>query len=184
MANNFQVPGHQQTQQRQSSGFICIGTVNEVLMILIFSKMITTDPPQLACEFEITSPDSKVGWANVGPTSVLSSWRWANIGPTYIAVWEGCLWSERLIVALLHAISRHTTPWYYKIPLCLLHKITTSPECPVLCYQFASELKSMFTQSTQAGLLQIMVREWNNIGMNNGLLWGGGNSSSVCQFLR
>ena len=79
MANNFQVPRHQQTQQRQSSGFICIGTVNEVLMISIFSKMITTDPPQLACEFEITSPDSKVGWVNVGPTSVLLSWRWANL---------------------------------------------------------------------------------------------------------
>ena len=34
------------------------------------------------------NPDSCTGWANVGPTLVLSSRHWANVGPTYIDVWE------------------------------------------------------------------------------------------------
>ena len=32
--------------------------------------------------------DSNVGWPNVGPTSVLSSWRWPNGSSTNIAEWE------------------------------------------------------------------------------------------------
>ena len=28
-----------------------------------------------------TSPDNKLGWTNVDPTSVLSSRRWANVNP-------------------------------------------------------------------------------------------------------
>ena len=77
---------------------------------------------------------------------------------------------------MLYAISCHIVLCWNKSPLYCPHKTATSPECPVLCYQFASELnssESMFTQSTQAGLPQIMVREWNNIGINNGLRWVG-----------
>ena len=34
-----------------------------------------------------SNADRNADWANVGPTSVLSSRRWANISPIYIAVW-------------------------------------------------------------------------------------------------
>ena len=33
-------------------------------------------------------PDSNVGWAHVGPTSVRQYWRWSNVEPTYIVVWD------------------------------------------------------------------------------------------------
>ena len=38
--------------------------------------------------------DSNVGWPNVGPTSVLSSWRWANVSITDIAVWVVLNWEH------------------------------------------------------------------------------------------
>ena len=43
------------------------------------------------CQKNDSNADNNVDWANVGPTSVLSSRRWANIGPVYIAVWEWLL---------------------------------------------------------------------------------------------
>ena len=37
-------------------------------------------------------PDSNVGWANIGPTSVRQYRRWVNVGPIIITVWVA--WHE------------------------------------------------------------------------------------------
>ena len=34
------------------------------------------------------NPDSKVGWADVGPTLGRQARRWPNVGPTKLAIWE------------------------------------------------------------------------------------------------
>ena len=44
-------------------------------------------------DFGGCSPDSSVGWANVGPTSGRQYRRWPNVEPTYIVIWEWLWWS-------------------------------------------------------------------------------------------
>ena len=66
----------------------------------------------VAIDFLVTvyrgSPDSKFGWANVGPTSRLSAQRWPNVSPTNLAVWE---YNENYIKA---EVSRY--PGYFREP--------------------------------------------------------------------